>query len=438
VTKCPYVESETSADVWRPALAWRKSRVSTLFPQRRPLRAHTEARPRTLRARTPHAEVAREPRAPPRAPPRESSPRIRRARSRRVAPLERVPRKSPPSFAATGCLRAAPARDRDGRDDARLPQQGSEADQVRGAGSRQRCVRSRDPDRTLGRRLSLARRPRGGPFSKEKAHDSGGVRNARRAASRPAPLTPHPPPPPRVADDEMCWICLDETREELVRPCKCPRWVRSRAPRTPDPSRQRRVRDACASCHAHRRRVFEPKRRFSNCSSLGSGGRRTAVKKPAGSLARARFFFSHEEPRVVESSSRARVRLTLGSRARPSHRLAFPHSEPLRSTASASRAGSSSAAASRRSRVVSFASRCYPTGARLFSATSSRTTRRLGAAVPTAAAARRPARLSVPRPAARPLRRRPTPRGTSAGRVRGRVRIRTTRLSRRGAGRWTR
>lgn len=126
------------------------------------------------------------------------------------------------------------------------------------------------------------------------------------------------------------------------------------------------------------------------------------------------------------------------SRAHPSHRLAFPHSEPLRSTASASRAGSSSAAASRRSRGVSFASRCYPTGARLFSATSSRTTRRLGAAVPTAAAARRPARLSVPRPAVRPLRRRPTPRGTSAGRVRGRVRIRTIRLSRRGAGRWMR
>ena len=423
MTKCPYVESETSAeipDVSRPALAWRKSRVSTLFPQRRPRRAHTEARPRTLRARTPHAEVAREPRAPPRAPPRASSPRIRRARSRRVAPLKRVQRKSPPSFAATGCLRAAPARDRDGRDDARLPQQGSEADQVRGAGSRQRCVRSRDPDRTLGRRLGLARRPRGGPFSKEKAHDSGGVRNARRAASRPAPLTPHPPPPPRVADDEMCWICLDETREELVRPCKCPRWVRSRAPRTPDPSRQRRVRDACASCHgvvvafSNRNAVFQTVRAWEPPSK----------NLPGLSRAPVFFFFC--------TGSRE------SSRAHPSHRLAFPHSEPLRSTASASRAGSSSAAASRRSRGVSFASRCYPTGARLFSATSSRTTRRLGAAVPTAAAARRPARLSVPRPAVRPLRRRPTPRGTSAGRVRGRVRIRTTRLSRRGAGRWTR
>ena len=326
VTKCPYVESETSAeipDVSRPALAWRKSRVSTLFPQRRPRRAHTEARPRTLRARTPHAEVAREPRAPPRAPPRASSPRIRRARSRRVAPPERVQRKSPPSFAATGCLRAAPARDRDGRDDARLPQQGSEADQVRGAGSRQRCVRSRDPDRTLGRRLGLARRPRGGPFSKEKAHDSGGVRNARRAASRPAPLTPHPPPPPRVADDEMCWICLDETREELVRPCKCPRWVRSRAPRTPDPSRQRRVRDACASCHARRRRVFEPKRRFTNCSCLGSDGRRTAVKKPAGSLARARFFFFFA--RGAESR-RALIRLTVSLSLTPN--LSGPRQVP--------------------------------------------------------------------------------------------------------------
>ena len=124
--------------------------------------------------------------------------------------------------------------------------------------------------------------------------------------------------------------------------------------------------------------------------------------------------------------------------ARPSHCLAFPHSEPLRSTASAPRAGSSSAAASRRSRGVSFASRCYPTGARLFSATSSRTTCRLGAAVPTAAAARRPARLSLPRPAARPLRRRPTPRGTSAGRARGGFDSGMTRLSRRGAGRWTR
>jgi hypothetical protein len=200
-------------------------------------------------------------------------------------------------------------------------------------------------------------------------------------------------------------------------------------------SRTRRMRVLSRASVA----FFEPKRRFSNCSSLGSGGRRTAVKKPAGSLARARFFFfctgSRESSRArrarssVSRSSRALVRLTVSL---------SPHSEPLRSTASASRAGSSSAAASRRSRGVSFASRCYPTGARLFSATSSRTTRRLGAAVPTAAAARRPARLSVPRPAARPLRRRPTPRGTSAGRVRGRVRIRTTRLSRRAAGRWTR
>ena len=325
VTKCPYVESETSAeipDVSRPALAWRKSRVSTLFPQRRPRRAHTEARPRTLRARTPHAEVAREPRAPPRAPPRASSPRIRRARSRRVAPLERVPRKSPPSFAATGCLRADPARDRDGRDDARLPQQGSEADQVRGAGSRQRCVRSRDPDRTLGRRLGLARRPRGGPFSKEKAHDSGGVRNARRAASRPAPLTPHPPPPPRVADDEMCWICLDETREELVRPCKCPRWVRSRAPRTPDPSRQRRVRDACASCHARRRRVFEPKRRFSNCSSKGKRRASNRRQKTCRvSRARPFFFFA----RGAESR-RALVRLTVSLSLTPN--LSGPRQVP--------------------------------------------------------------------------------------------------------------
>lgn len=201
-------------------------------------------------------------------------------------------------------------------------------------------------------------------------------------------------------------------------------------------SRTRRMRvlsRASSSRFSNRNAVFQTVR------PKGSGGRRTAVKKPAGSLARARFFFfctgSRESSRArrarssVSRSSRALVRLTVSL---------SPHSEPLRSTASASRAGSSSAAASRRSRGVSFASRCYPTGARLFSATSSRTTRRLGAAVPTAAAARRPARLSVPRPAARPLRRRPTPRGTSAGRVRGRVRIRTTRLSRRRAGRWTR
>ena len=325
VTKCPYVESETSAeipDVSRPALAWRKSRVSTLFPQRRPRRAHTEARPRTLRARTPHAEVAREPRAPPRAPLRASSPRIRRARSRRVAPLERVPRKSPPSFAATGCLRAAPARDRDGRDDARLPQQGSEADQVRGAGSRQRCVRSRDQDRTLGRRLGLARRPRGGPFSKEKAHDSGRSEKCapRRVASRAA--DPAPPAPPRVADDEMCWICLDETREELVRPCKCPRWVRSRAPRTPDPSRQRRVRDACASCHARRRRVFRTETPFFKLFVQREAAGVEPPSKNLPGLSRAPvFFFARGAER-----RRALVRLTVSLSLTPN--LSGPRQVP--------------------------------------------------------------------------------------------------------------
>ena len=34
--------------------------------------------------------------------------------------------------------------------------------------------------------------------------------------------------PPLCADDEGCWICLDNhdtEHDKLLRPCKCPRWV---------------------------------------------------------------------------------------------------------------------------------------------------------------------------------------------------------------------
>ena len=105
-------------------------------------------------------------------------------------------------------------------------------------------------------------------------------------------------------------------------------------------------------------------------------------QKTGRSLARARFFFFLQGSR--ESLS-----------ARPSHRLAS-HPNLSRSTASASRAGSSSAAAAG-GVVCKFASRCYPT-ARLFPRRRAEDACHLGAAVPTAAAARRPARLSVPRP----------------------------------------
>eukprot|EP00982_Pelagococcus_subviridis_P001175 9574-Pelagococcus_subviridis.AAC.4 len=60
-------------------------------------------------------------------------------------------------------------------------------------------------------------------------------------------------PSRRVAEEEACWICLDDRsdeHDELLKPCACPRWVR--AARRPVPSRDSTLREmSCLAVSRH-------------------------------------------------------------------------------------------------------------------------------------------------------------------------------------------